>query len=113
MRAVPVAVDVNGQTDYTYSAASTPRAIAQQAGASVAPTDYVTAQPTQNFLQSGAIGQQVIIDSGIPINLNLYGTNLPIFVHASTVSELIAAENIHLFPGDKLTPVYKLSYIPQ
>ncbi|MHB1865423.1 MAG: aggregation-promoting factor C-terminal-like domain-containing protein [Candidatus Saccharimonadales bacterium] len=103
-RAVPVEIVQNGSVNYTFSAAATPRAIAEQVGTNVTPTDYITSRPTENFLKDGAIGQQVTIESGIPINLNLYGLNLPVFVHASTVAELISYEHIHLNPTDEVSP---------
>ncbi len=112
IRAVPVEIVQNGTVNYTFSAAATPRAIAEQAGTNVSATDYVTSQPTENFLSSGAIGQQVIVESGIPINLTLYGLNLPVFVHASTVSDLIQSENIHLNPTDKVTPSLNSALYP-
>lgn len=103
-RAIPVEIVNNGTTDFTFSAAATPRAIADQAGLNVSPTDYVTRRPTENFLKSGAIGQQITIESGIPIKLSLYGLNLSVFVHAATIAELLKYENIHLNPTDQISP---------
>lgn len=111
-RAVPVEIINNGVENYTFSAATTPRAIAQQADTGVTATDYVTSQQSNNFLADGSIGKQVIIEAGIPINLDLYGDNLSLFVHASTVSNLIKYENIHLNPTDQVTPSINSAIYP-
>ncbi len=103
-RAVPVEIIDGPQKTYTFSASTTPRAIAEQTGTTVYPQDYVTTEPTENFLTGGAIGEQVVIDRATPINLNLYGTPLTIRTHASTVAELIKQENIHLASTDQILP---------
>lgn len=111
-RALPVAIEENGSTNFTFSAATTPRAIAAQAGITVYPADYVSAVPNQNFLQNGAVGQQVVIDPATPINLNLYGTPVPIRTHADTVADLIKQENIHLSPTDQVMPAQDTPLTP-
>jgi uncharacterized protein YabE (DUF348 family) len=103
-RALPVAIVDNGSISYTFSAATTPRAIAEQAGATVYPEDIVAADPTQNFLSGAAIGQEVVINRATPINLNLYGTQLPIRTHAATVGDLIKQKHIVLAKDDEVTP---------
>ena len=75
-RAVPVQV-VDGDTKIsTFSAATTPRAIAQQTGQNVYPEDWIIRVPVQDFVKSGAIGEQLIIDRATPVNVDLYGTQL-------------------------------------
>ncbi len=103
-RALPVKIVDNGVSTYTFSAATTPRAIAEQAGATVYAEDGVTASPTQDFVTQGAIGQQIVIDRAVPISLNLYGTQLAIRTHAATVADLIAQKNIKLAKDDEVTP---------
>ena len=103
-RAVPIEIVDNGQNLYTFSAAATPRAIAEQAGINVNPADFVSAQPTTNFLSQGAIGEQIVIDPATPVNLNLYGSPVVVETHAKTVADLIRQENIHLAPTDMVTP---------
>jgi uncharacterized protein YabE (DUF348 family) len=111
-RAVPVEIVDNGIAYYSFSAATTPRAIASQVGVIATASDYVTSQPTENFLASDAIGRQVIIESGIPIVLDLYGTDLPLYVHASTVAEVMSQENIQLTSEDQVTPSLNSSISP-
>lgn len=111
-RAVPVEIVEDSVAYYSFSAAMTPRAIANQVGVVATASDYVTSQPSENFLASSAIGRQVIIESGIPIVLNLYGTDLPIYVHASTVAGVINQENIELTSEDQVTPSLNSSISP-
>lgn len=103
-RALPVAIDENGNVKYTYSAATTPRAIADQAGVQVYAADYVKDTPDQDIVSDGAIGKEVVIDPATPVNLNLYGTPVVVRTHAATVAELIKEENIHLAPTDQVIP---------
>src|SRR5579872_1587632 len=70
-RAVPVAIVENGNITYADSAATTPRAIAEQSGITVYPQDYVSTIPSENFLEDRVIGEQVVIDPATPINVNL------------------------------------------
>lgn len=103
-RAVPVEIVDNGQDTFTFSAAATPRAIATQAGISVNPADYVNTVPTANFLNQGAIGEQVVINPATPVNLNLYGTPVVVETHAQTVADLIKEKNIKLSASDQVMP---------
>lgn len=103
-RAVPVEIVDGVNKTFTFSAATTPRAIAEQTGSTVYPQDEITSAPTEDFLGSGAIGEQVVINRSIPINLNLYGTPLLIRTHAPTVANLIRQEHIHLAASDQVTP---------
>ncbi len=103
-RAVPVEIVDGGQATFTFSAATTPRAIAQQTGQKVYPEDGVDTTPTQNFVEQGTIGEQVVIERAKPVLLNLYGTPLPIRTHAPTVGDLIRQKHIHLAKDDQITP---------
>lgn len=103
-RALPVAIVENGNVSFTYSAATTPRAIADQAGVQVYAADYVKDTPDQDIAAGGAIGKEVVIDPATPVNLNLYGTPLVVRTHAVTVADLIKQENIHLASSDQVIP---------
>lgn len=102
-RAVPVQVVDGSNKTHTFSAARTPRSVAQQAGQNVFPEDKVTTSPTQDFVASGAIGEQVVIDRATPVNVNLYGTPLVLRTHAKTVGELIKEKKIVITKDDKLS----------
>lgn len=103
-RAVPVEIVDGSKNTFTFSAAATPRAIATQAGAKLYPEDYVKTVPVNNFLSQGAIGEQVIIDRAIPVNINLYGTALVVRTHAKTVADLMKEKHIVLSGKDQIQP---------
>lgn len=103
-RAVPVEIVDGSAHTFTFSAATTPRAIANQTGANLYPQDYATTMPTTNFLKQGAIGERVVIDRATPINLNLYGTPVVVRTHAKTVADLIKDEKIKLQQNDQILP---------
>ena len=103
-RAVPIEIVKNGQNVYTFSAAGTPRAIAEQAGISLNPADYAFTVPTTNFLSQGAIGEQVLISPATAVNLNLYGAAVVVHTHAATVADLIKQEKIKLEKNDQVLP---------
>lgn len=102
-RAVPVQVIDGSNKTHTFSAARTPRSVAQQAGETVFPEDRVTTTPTQDFVASGSIGEQVVIDRAIPVNVDLYGTPVVLRTHAKTVGELIKEKKIVITKDDKLS----------
>lgn len=103
-RAVPVQVVDGDQKTYVYSAAKTPRAIAQTTGSVLFPEDDITAMPSNDFLTGGAIGEQVVIERATPVNVDLYGTQVVLRTHAKTVGELVKEKNIKLAANDKLLP---------
>jgi resuscitation-promoting factor RpfB len=103
-RAVPVEI-VDGLTkSFTFSAATTARSIAARAGVTVYADDVANVDPVQNFLKTNVIGQQVVIDRAVPVNLNLYGTPLALRTHAHTVGDLIKQKKIKLATDDQVTP---------
>ncbi|CAN5176844.1 hypothetical protein BH09PAT3_BH09PAT3_7150 [soil metagenome] len=103
-RAVPVQiVDGNNKT-FTFSAATTPRAIAKQTGSTLYPEDKVKTDPVTNFIKQGAIGEQVIIERATPVNINLYGTSETIRTHADTVGDLMKEKGIKLSSDDQVMP---------
>lgn len=103
-RAVPVEIIDGSQLTFGLSAATTPRAIAQQAGVTVYPEDYVSVQPVSNFVVQHTISEQVIINRATPVNFNLYGTPAVIRTHAKTVGDLLASKNIKLAKTDIVQP---------
>lgn len=102
-RAVPVQVVDGATKTQTFSAATTPRSIAKQAGQTVYPEDIINRTPTQDFVRSGAIGEQVVIDRATPVNVDLYGTPVVLRTHATTVGQLIKEKNIVITKDDKLS----------
>jgi len=103
-RAVPVTIVDNGHKTFTYSAAATPRSIVKHAGVEVYPEDSLTLLPTDNFITEDSIGERVVIDRAVPVNMNLYGTPVVIRTHAKTVGALLKEKNIRLGKDDDVQP---------
>lgn len=103
-RAVPVEI-VDGSTHtYSFSAATTPRSIATQAGITVYPEDNLALEPTGNFLTEDAIGERVVINRATPVNVNLFGTPTVIRTHAAIVGDLLGEKNVKLAADDSVQP---------
>ena len=103
-RAVPVEIVDGANKTFTFSASKTPRAVAQQSGANLFPEDLVETQPVQDFVSSGSVGQQVVINRATAINVDLYGTPVVLRTHAKTVADLIKEKNIKLIKNDQVVP---------
>ncbi len=103
-RAHPVEIIDGSHKVFAYSAASTPRSIAAQAGSTVYPEDKVVRQPVVNFVTSDALTEQVVITRSTPVNLNLYGTPVPTRTLATNVGELLKDKQIKLRPGETVQP---------
>ncbi|HUC88393.1 MAG TPA: ubiquitin-like domain-containing protein [Candidatus Binatia bacterium] len=103
-RAVPVEIVDGTQRTFAFSAATTPRSIAEQAGITVYPEDYIYFVPVTNFVTQGTIGQEVIINPATPVNVNLYGTPTLLRTHATTVGQLLDQDKIKLGQNDSVQP---------
>lgn len=103
-RARPVLIVDNGQKKFAFSAATTTRSVANQAGIQVYPEDTLKSEVQTNFLKDGAIGQRIVIDRATPANLNLYGTPVAIRSHAKTVGDVLKEKNVQLGGGDSVQP---------
>jgi uncharacterized protein YabE (DUF348 family) len=112
-RARPLTIDDNGNKTFAYSAATTPRSVAQQANITVYPEDNVSFELPENFLQEGVLGEKVVIDRSTPANLNLYGTALALRTHAKTVGDLLKEKNVQLEANDSVQPVAETPLTPQ
>lgn len=118
-RAVPVQVVDGNQKTFAFSAATTPRAIAQQTGQTLYAEDWVNTVPAQDFVQTGAIGEQVVIDHATPVNADLYGAPVVLRTHAKTVAGLMREKHIVLTKQDHLsipastpiTPNMKIAFL--
>lgn len=111
-RALPVQVLDNGHVTFTFSAATTPRSIADQAGIDTFAEDKVETQPSDNFVNQGAIGERVVIDRATPINLTLYGTNTLARTQAASVGDLIKEKGIKLTKDDQVSPALSTLITP-
>ena len=104
-RAVPVELVDNGRRTFAFSAATTPRSIALQGGATIYPEDRLVTKPVTDFLADGTLGEQVIIDRALPVTMNLYGDPLQLRTHAKTVGDLLKEKHVKLGKDDSVQPV--------
>jgi uncharacterized protein YabE (DUF348 family) len=111
-RGVPVTIVDGDNKTFTFSAAATPRSIVKQAGIEVYPEDDLSLLPTENFLIEGSIGQRVVIDRAVPVNVNIYGTQVMMRTHAETVGELLEERDIKLNSGDTVQPTKGVAITP-
>lgn len=111
-RGVPVTIVDGERKTFTFSAAATPRSMVKQAGIELYPEDNLALLPTDNFLIEGSIGQRVVIERAIPINLNIYGTQVMMRTRAQNVGELLQERDIKLEAGDTVTPAQDTAISP-
>lgn len=102
-RARPVTIIDGTRKTVAFSAASTPRSTAAQAGITVYPEDIIDAAPVDNVLQEG-VGEKVVINRATPINLNLYGTPIVVRTQAKTVGAMLKEKNVKLAKDDMVQP---------
>ena len=112
-RARPVTIIEGGNRIFAYSAAATPRSVAQQAGVIVYPEDKIESAVPENFLREGVLGEKVVIDHATPANINLYGTHVPVRTHSKTVAELLKEKNVKLEANDSVQPALETPITPQ
>jgi uncharacterized protein YabE (DUF348 family) len=111
-RAVPVEIVEGTSKTFTFSAATTPRAIAQQAGINLYPEDELTTAPSSDFTSGGAVGETVTIKPSVPISLILYGTPTETRTHSDTVGEMLQEKHIVLRNGDTVQPAANTPVAP-
>jgi uncharacterized protein YabE (DUF348 family) len=103
-RAVPVKIVDGATVTEAYSAASTPRSVAKQAGITVYPEDNLITKPATNFLEEKTVGSVVTIDRSTPVSLSLNGLVSATRTQATTVGGLLTEKNIKLRPKDSVMP---------
>ncbi len=107
-KARPVTIIDEGKRVTTFTAAATPRAVAESAGVMVYPEDKVEKQAEivepEDIVRDGPIAERVVIDRATPTTINLYGNVIPMRTHAQTVGEALREKNIQTLPGDVITP---------
>lgn len=103
-RAVPIEIIDGGQKTFAFSARTTERSVASQAGVTIYPEDKLTMKPITDFVSTGGISEQVVVDRATPVNVNLYGAPVVLRTHATTVGELLEERKIKLAPQDQVKP---------
>lgn len=104
-RARPVTIVESGEErKFAYSAATTPRSVAKQAGIQVYPEDYVESKVPESFLKERVLGEKVVIERSTAANINLYGSHVPVRTHSKTVGDLLREKSIHVADKDEVKP---------
>lgn len=103
-RAKPAQIIDGTKRTHTFSAATTPRSVAQQAGVLVYPEDDLNIEVPTSFLADNSIGTRIVIDRATAISVNLYGTSTPMRTQAKTVDGLLKEKHIRLGENDNVTP---------
>ncbi len=103
-RAAPVKVLDNTKPVFAYSAATTPRSVAAQAGLKIYPEDSLGTQPVENFLQERALGSVVVISRSVPVKLSINGYVADTRTRAGTVEAFLKEKGITLGKTGKVRP---------
>lgn len=103
-RARPVTVVDGGSEVHVVSPYQSARLIAAQAGVTLYPEDNFTIERIDDILESGAIGQRLVIDRATPITIDLYGNTFTLRTHEATLGEAIAQRNITVSENDIVSP---------
>jgi uncharacterized protein YabE (DUF348 family) len=111
-RAAPIEIVDQGQTTLALSARTTERSVASEAGITIYPEDNLTRKPITDFVASGGITEEVIVDRATPVNVNLYGAQVVMRTHATTVQGLLDERNIKLKPQDQVSPAVSTPVAP-
>lgn len=103
-RAVPVQIVDGGQKVFAMSARTNDRSTAEASGVTVYPEDHLTSEPVSDFVSTGDLTEQIVIDRATPVNVNLYGSPVTMRTHAKTVGALLTERKIKLAPQDQVKP---------
>jgi len=108
-KARPVQVVDGDKKIIAFTAEPDPARLAKQQGIDVQPEDEVRAMPvdsveTSDVVKDGVIAEQIVVKRATPINLNLYGTAVPIRTQAATVGDMMVEKDIQLNEGDTIQP---------
>ncbi len=112
-RSRPVVVVDGARKVFAFSAATTPRSVASQAGVEVYPEDKIESKMETDFLRDSSIGERVEISRATPVNFNLYGTPVLVRTHAKTVGDLLKEKKVELAADDTVQPSLETPVTPQ
>lgn len=106
----PVTVVDGSQKIVTLTAQLSARVVAQTAGLKIQPEDIATF--SEGDLADNVIGEQVVVRRATPININLYGSQIPTYTLAATVQDLLSEKHIQLDNGETVNPSLKTPIKP-
>lgn len=104
-------IDGNTST-ITASAQQSPRLIVTDANIKLYPEDNVTIKPVDNFLTDKVVGQKVIIDRAVPVQVMVDGSTRQVRTQATTVLQLLQSQAISLGAKDTITPDLTSGVVP-
>lgn len=102
-RARPVVVVDGPKTYHVLSAYQSPQLLAQAAGLTVYPEDTYKTNVITNFVQSGSIGEEVLVTRAKPMSILVDGTTRNIRTQADTVGSAISGADISLGAKDTVS----------
>ncbi|HSW78605.1 MAG TPA: G5 domain-containing protein [Candidatus Babeliales bacterium] len=106
----PVTVIDGANKSVTLTAQKSARVVAQGAGLKVNPEDI--ANFSEGNLKNNVIGEEVVVTRATPINLNLYGGQIPTYTLASSVEQMLREKHIKLENGESVDPGPKTPITP-
>ena len=106
----PVTIVDGTNKTVTLTAQKSARVVAEAAGLKINPEDL--ASFAQGDVKENVIGEKVVISRATPVILNLYGSPIPSYTLATTVSSLLAEKHIKLDNGETVNPVPDTRVIP-
>ncbi len=104
-RARPVTVVDKGSKKVTLTAQRSARVTAQESGLQLQPEDVASFE--QGDVKANVIGEKVVVSRATPVKLNLYGSSVPTYTQAKTVSDLLKEKQITLLKGESVQPEEK------
>src|SRR5579862_862676 len=106
----PVTVIDGTPKTVTLTAQKSARVVAEQAGLQVQPEDIDSF--SQGDIKDNVIGEQVVVARATPIQLNLYGTQVPSYTQAHTVAQMLEEKHIQLDNGETVQPAVTTAITP-
>jgi len=103
-RAEPVVIIDAGAEVHAIAASGTDRAAVTQAGVRLHNEDRVAADPTENFVVQGSLGERLTIDRATALHLELYGKPFEVYTRAKTVADLLKNRGVVLSKDDTVEP---------
>jgi len=95
---------VDGRHQYLVNSAyQSPHLLAQAAGLTVYPEDRYQTQVITNFVQTDAVGEEVIVDRATPFTVQVDGKTYNLRTQAKTVQAALSGAGIALGPKDIVT----------
>ncbi len=103
-QARPVTIIDGASVKTVISPHQQPRTVVEDAGIKLYPEDGIETDAPDNITAQPILGDQLVVDRAIPVNINLYGTNIPVRTRVNTVADLLNQKDIKTLEGDTVIP---------